>query len=104
MIDANIKKLMEFVKENPDLKVVYMVGSDDLNYDFHGYWLRRDISVSVDNIFEDDLHWRTWIRSLDNDYDIYKLFFGDEDCSDEHIKEEVDKLPWEKVIVVWIGP
>ena len=32
------------------------------------------------------------------------LFFGDEDCADEHIKEEVDKLPWEKVIIVWIGP
>ena len=104
MIDANIGKLMELVKVNPDLRVVCMVDSDVVQDDFQDYWLSRPTNVNVDSILNDDLHERIWIRSIDDDYDIYESFLGDEDCTDEHIKEEVDKLPWEKVIIVWIGP
>lgn len=104
MIDVNIKRFIELVNENPDLRVVYMVDSDVVQDDFHGYWLGRNTSVNVDSILNDDLRESVWIRSIDDDYDIYESFFGDEDCSAEHIKEEVDKLPWETVIVVWIGP
>lgn len=28
MIDANIKRFVELVRENPDLRVIYMVDSD----------------------------------------------------------------------------
>ena len=104
MIDANIERLIELVKENPDLRVIYMVDSDVVQDDFQGYWLGRNTSVNVDSILNDDLHEFIWIRSIDDDYDIYESFFGDEDCTDEHIKEEVDKLPWKKVIIVWIVP
>ena len=37
MIDANIGKLMELVKVNPDLRVVYMVDSDVVQDDFQDY-------------------------------------------------------------------
>ena len=104
MIDANIGKLMELVKVNPDLRVAYMVDSDVVQDDFQDYWLGRDTSVNVDSILNDDLYERIWIRSIHDDYEIYESFFGDEDCTDEHIKEEVDKLPWEKVIIAWIWP
>lgn len=104
MIDANIEKLTELVKDNPDLRVVYMVDSDVVQDDFHGYWLGRNTSINVDSILDDDLRERVWIRSIDDDYDIYESFLEDEDCTNEHIKEEVDKLPWKKVIVVWIRP
>lgn len=108
MIDVNIgkfvlKKFTKLVKENPDLRVVYMVDSD-IAQDFNGYWLGRNTSVNVDSILNDDLHERVWIRSIDDDYDIYESFFGGQYCTDEYVEEEVDKLPWEKVIVVWIGP
>lgn len=103
MIDANIGKLMELVKVNPDLRVIYMVDSDVVQDDFQDYWLSRPTDVNVDSILNDDLHERIWIRSINDDYEIYESFFVDEDCTDEHIKEEVDKLPWEKVIIVWIG-
>ena len=104
MVDANIGKFIELVKDNPDLRVIYMVHSDVVQDDFYGYWTGRNISVNVDSILKDDLHECVWVRSIDDDYDIYESFFGDDDCTDEHIKEEVDKLPWEKVIIVWIGP
>lgn len=104
MVDTNIEKLMGLVKVNPDLRVIYMVDSDVVQDDFQGYWLSRLTSINVDSILNDDLHERIWIRSIDDDYDIYESFLGNEDCTDEHIKEEVDKLPWEKVIIVWIGP
>ena len=104
MIDANIKRFVELVRENPDLRVIYMVDSEVVQDDFQSYWLSGPTSVNVDSILEDDLHEHVWVRSIDDDYDIYESFFGDEDCIDEHIKEEVDKLPWEKVIIVWIGP
>ena len=103
MIDANIKRFVELVRENQDLRVIYMVYSDVVQDDFHDYWLSRSTDVKVDSILDDDLHERIWIRSINDDYEIYESFFGDEDCTDEHIKEEVDKLPWEKVIIVWIG-
>lgn len=103
MIDANIERLIELVRENPDLRVIYMVDSDVVQDDFYCYWLSRPTNVNVDSILDDDLHERIWIRSINDDYDIYESFFGDEDCTYEHIKEEVDKLPWEKVIIVWIG-
>ena len=103
MIDAKIKRFVELVRENQDLRVIYMVDSDVVQDDFKDYWLSRPTNVNVDSILNDDLHERIWIRSIDDDYEIYESFFGDEDCTDEHIKEEVDKLPWEKVIIVWIG-
>lgn len=104
MVDEDIERLIELVKENPELRVIYMVDPDVVQDDFQGYWLGINTSVNVDSILNDDLHDLIWIRSIDDDYDIYESFFGDEDCADEHIKEEVDKLPWEKVIIVWIGP
>lgn len=104
MVDANIGKFIELVKDNPDLRVIYMVHSDVVQDDFCGYWIGRNTNINVDSILNDDLHELIWIRSVDDDYDIYESFFGDEDCTDEHVKEEVDKLPWGKVIIVWIGP
>ena len=104
MVDEDIERLIELVKENPELRVIYMVDPDVVQDDFQSYWLGRNTSVNVDSILNDDLHDLIWIRSIDDDYDIYESFFGDENCTDEHIKEEVDKLPWEKVIIVWIGP
>lgn len=101
MIDANIKRFVELVHENPELRTIYIVDSDVAQ---DKYWMKNPKNVNVDSIFDDALHERVWIRSIDDDYDIYESFFGDEDCTDEHIKEEVDKLSWEKVIVVWIGP
>lgn len=104
MIDVNIKRFVELVHENPDLRAIYMVDSDVAQDDCGMYWMENPKNVNIDSILDDDLHKRVWIRSIDDDYDIYESFFGDEDCTDEHIKEEVDKLPWEKVIIVWIGP
>ena len=104
MIDVNIKRFVELVHENPDLRAIYMVDSDVAQDDCGMYWMKNPKNVNIDSILDDDLHKCVWIRSIDDDYDIYESFFGDEDCTDEHIKEEVDKLPWEKVIIVWIGP
>lgn len=61
MIDANIERLIELVKENPDLRVIYMVDSDVVQDDFQGYWLSRPTSINVDSIINDDLHERIWI-------------------------------------------
>lgn len=74
MIDANIKRFVELVRENPDLRVIYMVDSDVVQDDFQGYWLSRPTSINVDSILNDDLHERIWIRSIDDDYDIYESF------------------------------
>lgn len=74
MIDANIKRFVELVRENPDLRVIYMVDSDVVQDDFQGYWLSRPTSINVDSILNDDLHERILIRSIDDDYDIYESF------------------------------
>lgn len=51
-----------------------MVDSDVVQDDFQGYWLSRPTSINVDSILNDDLHERIWIRSIDDDYDIYEPF------------------------------
>lgn len=75
MINVNIERLIELVKENPELRVIYMVDPDVVQDDFQGYWLGRNTSVNVDSILNDDLHDLIWIRSIDDDYDIYESFF-----------------------------
>ena len=103
-MDKNIERLMEFVKDNPGLRVIYMVDSDVVQDDCGEYWMGKNIKVDIDYYIDDDVHGLALIRSYYDDCDIYKLFYGNTDCTDEHIKEEIDKLPWEKVIIVWIGP
>lgn len=76
IVDTNIGKLIELVKVNPDLRVIYMVDSDVVQDDFQGYWLGRNTSVNVDSILNDDLHEHIWVRSIDDDYDVYESFFG----------------------------
>lgn len=73
-MDEDIERLIELVKENPELRVIYMVDPDVVQDDFQGYWLGRNTSVNVDSILNDDLHDLIWIRSIDDDYDIYESF------------------------------
>ena len=61
MIDANIKRFVELVRENPDLRVIYMVDSEVVQDDFQSYWLSGPTSVNVDSILEDDLHEHVWV-------------------------------------------
>lgn len=104
MIDEKIKRFVELVRENPDLRVIYMVNSDVVQDDCGEYWMGNCINVNIDYYIDDEVHGLALIRSYYDDCDVYELFYGNTDCTDEHIKEEVDKLSWEKVIVVWIGP
>jgi hypothetical protein len=81
-----IKRLLELVRENPDLKIVPMVDSEIVADDGHMWWIGGWGEASVEEIWNHDE--RVYIRSED------EISLIEEICDnsfDEHENEELSE-------------
>ena len=108
---SKVEELLELIKENPDLPIVPMVGSEVVAGDDYGYWIGSWGTCEVTEYylgnervhFKDpadeeevlgDLQGCRWGCTPDGK-DIY-------DLSDEEWDELYKSIPWIKCIVVYI--
>lgn len=103
----NLKELIKLMQENPTLRVIPKVDSDIVGDDGYSWWSGNFGRPDIEEIYAED--GRMYIKSDDEEELLEKITEGfntELDLSDEHIykkaEEELNKLPWEKVITVRI--
>ena len=105
----NIEKLLELVKENPDLPIVPMVDGE-IAADDCGYWMGKwgDCKIEEYYLGEEKLHFKD-----DDEENVLCDMVGCRCCctldgkdiydlSDDEWKELYQDIPWIKCIVVYI--
>lgn len=108
----HFQKLLQLVKENPDLKIVPMVATEVVADDCYAYWIANWGEARVDEIYCPKNDERVYIRSKDEEKLIDKVFNELEVIEEyknltaeelyEKAKQEVNNYNWEKVIVIYI--
>ena len=105
-----VKKLLDLIRENPDLRIVPLVEEGIVCDDSCSWWLGEWGTAEVTEIYRgrEHLHLRTDDEE-DVLCDMVGCEFGDTkdgrdvyDLSDEEWAELFNSLEWEKVIVVYI--
>jgi len=107
----NVNSLLKLIAENPELRIVPMVDSEVVCGDDFKWWQGSWGKSEIDEIYIGDE--RIYFKSLDcedleQDY-IDEICFDDKykNLSDEEFGKKaakhVNRLPWEKVIVVRIN-
>lgn len=105
-------RLLQMIRENPDLPVVPMVNEEVVADDSHSWWLACFGMCSIDSYYSDDE--RVWLKS-DDEEDLLDKWADDhwEEMTDmspaesevyvnKHGKEWIESLPWIRAIMVWI--
>lgn len=106
------KRLLELIKQNPDLRVFPLVEWEVCGGDEHTYWSGVFRSSEVDEIYMDEE--RVWIRSQDEEELVNKILDSSLLLEQTYIplpgvtdemraKKIINEYQWEKVIVVYIG-
>ena len=99
----NIKKLIELVQENPDLRIVPMVDTECVLGDDFSYWIANWGKAEIDEIWS--YEGGETLYSKSNSYDILvEESMDNNDIGEEEAKEIVSAYDWEKVITVSIQP
>lgn len=107
----NMVKLLELVKENPDLRILPMVEYEVCGGDDFACWAGAFGKAEIEDVWLDETGERGHFMSDDFDdlVEYKKDNFSDEEVAgmtDDEIDalavQKVDALPWEKVIVVRI--
>lgn len=101
----NLKELIKLMQDNPTLRVVAMVNSDVVADDGYGWWIGNFGEVSLEEIYSTE--YKIYIKSEDEEElleEIVESYDTELDLSSDHIykkaEEDLNKLNWEKVIVV----
>ena len=106
---SETEKLIELIKENPELPIVPMVYYEVVGEDY-GYWMGKVDSVRIEEYLIDSWYGDDCVRfKSDEDDDliiegIAEIEFGD--CTnEENWKKAEEKLKglWEKAIIVYIS-
>lgn len=109
---SNIEKLVELVKEYPDLEIVPMVDYEVCASNDFSRWMGSWGTPKIDEFHVPDFdEERIYFKSMDEEKLGDKLFdhleLNNPHWSDEYLQEETDKrlaeIKWEKVIVVNIN-
>ena len=107
----NVNSLLKLIAENPELRIVPMVDSEVVCDDGHNWWQGSWGKSEIDEIYIGDE--QIYFKSLDCE-DLEQDYI-DEICFDDKYKnlpdeefgkkaaKHVNRLPWEKVIVVRIN-
>ena len=125
MRDFITRELLKVASDNPELPIKFMVDSEVVADDFHEWWLAEAQRVEIADIYLGgglgDRRWgddclyvrhkssnqnRTALIEYiaENQLDLTSL--GDCEVYEEAYetaKEIVEKLPWQKVILVYVG-
>ena len=103
-----LKKLIELIRLNPDIPVICEVSSDVIGLDEYAYYLAKIGSVELEEIYVGDDHLFTYDDEdyYDEDYydavnDYYKTDTA-EIMSEEDLQAAYNKIPWIKVIVIYV--
>lgn len=101
-MNENVKRLLELIKENPDLPIVPLVDSDVVADDscnsWLGEWGRAEVTEYVMG------RERIWFKDDDPEDVLSNMKGYDfwENLPDEKVDSEFEALPWIKCIVVYI--
>lgn len=109
---TNTEKLLQLIRENPDLPVVPMVNEEVVADDSHSWWLANFGMCSIDSYYSDDE--RVWLKA-DDEEDLLDMWADEhyeelKDLSNAEAekvvnsrgKEWFENLPWVKAIMVYI--
>jgi hypothetical protein len=101
----NLQKLLDLVKENPDLPIVPMVYSEIVADDGYSYWTASFGECKVTKIYYSDER----VYFEDDTEDLVSEYMDcnyDSHLSDEELEKEAEQAvaeyDWKKVIVVYI--
>lgn len=101
-------KLLEVIKENPDLDIVVMASTDDL-IDEYGYFLLEKIKVEVADIYDSPSNECIYFDKEDVIEKLRELLASEEyiDMPDEEYdkmcEEKANDYFYKKAIVIWAG-
>jgi len=102
-----VAKLLELIKDNPELRIVPMVDSEVVASDEFGWWMASFGNPEIEEIYGSDE--RIYIRSQDEDDLVEELADNlavrDETSYEQALsvaEDEVNNYDWEKVIAVSI--
>lgn len=101
----NLQKLIDIIKQNPDLRVVPIVDSEIVASENYGYWVGSIGKSKVTNIHygEERYYLGEDEEELIEEYmdANYESPLSDEEL-EKQAEEEIKNYKWEKVIVVYI--
>lgn len=108
---TNTEKLLQLIKENPELPIVPMVDSEIVCDDSCGWWIGRWGNAEVGHYYigREYVH----VKGKDDEEDVLNDLAGSEygrdyegrdiyDLSDKEWDELYDSIPWIKAIMVRI--
>ena len=106
----NVNTLIKLMKENPTLEVMPMVDSEVVASDDYSWWLGKFGKAELDECWQSDerIYFRSWDEEelIEEAMEDISLNPKLENLSDEELtkmaEERVNKLDWEKVILVKI--
>ncbi len=109
-IHAGIAGLLKLIAENPDARILPMVDIEPSEDDAHYYRIGHWGEARLDEVYTDD--GRVYIRSQDEDDELVEKEYENIEClSDDEsaffekysiARRRVNRLKWEKAIVVYI--
>lgn len=111
----NVQSLLDLIKENPDLKIFFMIDAEIVaEDDISRWWAGSFGKAEIDHIWNRGE--RIFFKSLDEEELIEKEIENIESAAQifhenhplylqiaDRAAERVEGYGWEKVIVVWIG-
>lgn len=105
MSKENLNKLLELIKENPDLPVIPMVASTGIIGDeFILYWDASFGQARIDEyVISREGEEFLYFKSFCDDDDLAHIILeyeGIEDLTREELNAKKDKIPWKKAIFV----
>lgn len=107
-MNENIEKLLQLIKENPDLPIMPMVDGDVVCSSDYGHWIGKFGSCKLDEYLIDDWNGNGCVRFKSNEYDyeiiesIAEFKYSGTVDGYEKAKKEIESM-WKKVIVVYIN-
>lgn len=107
-MNENTKALLQIIRENPELPVIPMVGTEVVADDTYGHWMASFGSVAVDEyLLAKNGYDSILFKSDDDVFDTLEKMLPEEELdklpdSEAECRPFYDALPWKKAIIVYI--
>lgn len=107
-MNKNIKELVELIEKHPDRKVIAMVKFEVVGSDDFSRWLGHIGKIGLEEIYYSDERvyyksndWDELLEEIQDNIYIDKREYGITDEELERLaEEEINKLEWQKVIII----
>jgi len=103
-MNEKVRRLLELIKENPDLPIVPMVDADIVSGDDFGMWMGAWGNARVDSYII-DMRDMVRFKSDDDVFDVLERCLSQEEFealpeADSECRPAYDALPWKEAIIV----